>query len=151
MTSWHLLRLLVVGLSAALLSLAAAAHDYRFGTLVVVHPYATPTAPGAREGQFYIHTLRNSGTQADRLLGARSPLAEAMEIRRPGAGGTAAAKDSGAVEIAPGAEVRLRPGGEVHLAMRGLKAPLKEGERVVVFLRFERAGEREVSAWIQRP
>jgi copper(I)-binding protein len=35
--------------------------------------------------------------------------------------------------------------------MRGLKAPLKEGERVVVFLRFERAGEREVSAWIQRP
>jgi copper(I)-binding protein len=32
-----------------------------------------------------------------------------------------------------------------------LKAPLKEGERFAVVLRFERAGEKEVTAWVQQP
>jgi copper(I)-binding protein len=32
-----------------------------------------------------------------------------------------------------------------------LKAPLKEGDRFPVWLRFEIAGEKEVTVWVQKP
>ena len=63
----------------ALAALAAAwpagAHDFRVGDLVLDHPYATPTPPGAVNGAAYFRAIRNRGDQADRLLGASSPAA----------------------------------------------------------------------------
>jgi copper(I)-binding protein len=32
-----------------------------------------------------------------------------------------------------------------------LKAPLKNGDRFPMTLRFEKAGEREVMVWVQQP
>jgi copper(I)-binding protein len=47
------------------------------------------------------------------------------------------------LEIKPGATVALAPGG-FHLMMMGLKAPLKQGEKVPVTLTFEKAGSIDV-------
>ena len=48
-------------------------------------------------------------------------------------------------------EVRLRHGGGHHLMLIGLKAPLEDGDRFPMTLRFEKAGEREVMVWVQQP
>ena len=56
-----------------------------------------------------------------------------------------------AIEIPPGAVLKLRHGGDTHLMLLGLKAPLQDGERFALWLRFERAGEHEVTVWVQTP
>jgi copper(I)-binding protein len=38
-----------------------------------------------------------------------------------------------------------------HLMLEGLKAPLKDGERFDLTLKFEKAGERTVKVWVQTP
>jgi hypothetical protein len=47
------------------------------------------------------------------------------------------------LEIKPGETVTLAPGG-MHLMMMGLKAPLKQGEKVPLTLVFEKAGKIDV-------
>ena len=51
------------------------------------------------------------------------------------------------------AKTTVKPmhGGEWHLMLLDLKAPLKDGDRFAVTLRFERAGEKDVSVWVQQP
>ena len=44
------------------------------------------------------------------------------------------------IQVKPGETVVLKPGA-LHLMLVGLKAPLREGERFPVILRFARAGE----------
>ena len=48
------------------------------------------------------------------------------------------------VTIEPGTTVAFSPGG-YHLMLMGLKAPLKEGDRVKAVLTFEKAGPVEVT------
>lgn len=38
-----------------------------------------------------------------------------------------------------------------HLMLEDLKAPLKDGDRFDLTLRFEKAGERTVQIWVQTP
>ena len=52
------------------------------------------------------------------------------------------------LSIEPGKTVKLAPGG-YHLMMMDLKAPLKQGEKVLVTLEFERAGKVTVSLDVQ--
>ncbi|NDY92451.1 hypothetical protein [Ideonella livida] len=37
------------------------------------------------------------------------------------------------------------------MLLKGLETPLVEGKRFTLRLRFERAGEREVTVWVQQP
>ncbi len=52
--------------------------------------------------------------------------------------------------IAPGATVRVQPGGGMHLMLIGLKRPLKVGEHAAVTLDFARAGPVRVE-FVVRP
>ncbi len=132
---------------------AAAAHDFKAGSVVIDHPYATPTPAGARTGAVYFRALRNAGREADRLIGARTSVAASVEIHRTTIDGNDVMKmrPLEALDLPPGASPNLRHGGDLHLMLVDLKTPLKEGERFPVWLRFERAGEREVTVWVQRP
>jgi copper(I)-binding protein len=56
-----------------------------------------------------------------------------------------------AIDLPAGATLRLRHGGDTHVMLLDLKAPLKEGDRFPITLRFEHAGEREVMVWVQQP
>lgn len=148
--AWRRRWVLTAGLAACA---AAAAHDFKVGDLVIDHPYATPTPAGATTGAVYFRTLKNTGTQADRLLGVTTPAAASVEMHRSSvdAGNVMRMRAIDALELPAGAALKVRHGGEYHLMLVGLKAPLAVGERFPIRLRFERAGEREVMAWVQQP
>jgi copper(I)-binding protein len=146
------------GIAAALAALVtwaspAHAHDFRLGPLRIDHPYATPTPPGASTGAAYLRGIRNTGGQADRLIGASTPAARAVEIHRSviDAQHVMRMRAIDGIDLPPKGEVRLRHGGEHHLMLIGLQQPLKDGDRFPMTLRFEKAGEREVMVWVQQP
>lgn len=149
-------RLLLCGLAALGLTAAVGpvvAHDFKLGPLRVDHPYATPTPPGAANGAAYLRGIRNTGDQADRLVGASTPVAHNVEIHRSviDAQNVMRMRAIDGIDIPPKAELQLRHGGEHHLMLIGLRQPLKDGERFPMTLRFEKAGEREVMVWVQTP
>lgn len=148
-------RTLTAGLAAAL-SLAmpfASAHDFKLGPLRIDHPYATPTPAGATTAAAYLRTLRNTGDQPDRLIGASTPAARRVEIHRSviDASNVMRMRAIDAVDLPAKSEQKLRHGGELHLMLIDVKAPLKDGDRFPMTLRFEKAGEREVMVWVQQP
>jgi periplasmic copper chaperone A len=130
-------RLLLLALFAATPALAQVQID---------HAWMRATAPGAKVGGGYM-TIRNAGA-ADKLLSASSPAAGKVELHLH-------IEDNGVMkmrEVPGGYEVpakgafELKPGG-AHLMFMDLKAPFKEGDKVPVKLKFEKAGE--VSAEFQ--
>jgi copper(I)-binding protein len=129
------------------------AHDFKAGNITIDHPYATPTPSGARTGAVYFRALRNTGREGDRLLDARSTVAASVEIHRTvvDASDVMRMRQLDSLDLPPGASPSVRHGGDIHLMLIELKAPLKDGERFKLWLRFERAGEREVTVWVQRP
>jgi len=122
----------------------AAAHDYKIGSLQVVHPWARATPNGAKIGGGYLKVV-NNGTEPDRLVGGTSAVADRFEIHEMSMeGGVMRMRPlAGGLVIAPGATVELKPGG-LHLMFVNLKQPLKAGERVKGTLVFEKAGTVEV-------
>ncbi len=131
----------------------SAAHDFKLGPLRIDHPYAMPTPAGAKTGAAYLRTLRNTGDQADRLIGATTPAARAVEIHRSviDAQNVMRMRAIDGIALPPKADLQLRHGGEHHLMLIDLKQPLKDGDRFPMTLRFEKAGEREVMVWVQTP
>lgn len=131
----------------------AMAHDFRLGPLRIDHPYATPAPPGAASGAAYLRGIRNTGDQPDRLIGATTPAARTVEIHRSAidAQNVMRTRVIDGIALPPNADVRLRHGGEHQLMLIELKAPLKNGDRFPMTLRFQRAGEREVMVWVQQP
>lgn len=129
------------------------AHDFKLGPLRIDHPYALPTPPGAANGAAYLRGIRNTGDEVDRLVGARTPVARVVEIHRSGVDAQSVMRMRviEGIDLPPKAELKLRHGGDHHLMLVGLKQPLKDGDRFPMTLRFERAGERDVMVWVQRP
>lgn len=144
-------------LAAALLGTLASfgtvqAHDFRVGDLSIDHPYATPSLPGVQTGAAYLRGIRNKGKAPDRLIGASTPVAERVELHtRQAEGDVVRMREVTAIELPAGQEVQLRHGQPQHLMLVGLKQPLKVGDRFELTLRFERAGQTTVKAWVQQP
>jgi copper(I)-binding protein len=147
---------LLAGVVCAL-GLAAAvpvqAHDFRLGALRLDHPSATPTPAGATTGAAYLRGIRNTGDQPDRLVGAHTPVARAVEIHRHEVDERQVMRmrEVDGLDVPARGELRLRHDGAHHLMLIDLKAPLKVGDRFPLTLRFEKAGEREVTVWVQQP
>jgi periplasmic copper chaperone A len=145
----HPLRSVVLGLLFAWLPGLASAHDYKLGALEIDHPWARATPPTAPTGGGYL-VVTNTGTTPDRLIVARSPAAEQVqvhEMKMDGAVMRMRELDHG-LEIPAGGSVTLAPGG-FHLMMIGLKGPLKEGTRVPLTLIFEKAGSIDVEVAVE--
>lgn len=115
-------------------SLSAAAQ------VAVEQPWARATPPGASVAGGYM-VLRNAGAAGDRLVGASSPASARVELH-------VHVNDNGVMKMreVPGYDVpakgafELKPGG-AHLMFMELKRPFKEGDKVPVKLKFEKAGE----------
>ncbi|WP_372618465.1 copper chaperone PCu(A)C [Falsiroseomonas sp.] len=94
-------------------------------------------------------TIRNTGSEADRIVAARSPAARAVELHTHiREGDVMRMRPVPAIELPAGQEVRLAPGG-LHLMLIGLGAALERGGRVPVTLVFERAGEVTVELHVE--
>ena len=129
---------------ALLLPGAVLAHGYKLGTLDIGHPWTRATAPTAPSGGGFL-TVTNNGAAADRLIAARSPAAEQVQIHEMKMDGNVMRMrelEKG-LEIPAGGKVTLAPGG-LHLMLMGLKAPLVKDTRVPVTLVFEKAGSIDV-------
>ena len=123
---------------------AAQAHEYKVGTLQIIHPWARATPKGASVGGGYMKII-NTGTTADRLVGGSSPIASRFEIHEMsmdnGVMKMRPLKDG--VEIKPGQTVEFSPG-SFHIMLQDLKQPIKEGDHVKGTLTFEKAGPVDV-------
>jgi hypothetical protein len=128
----------------AVLANAASAHQYKLGSLEIVHPWARATPKGASVAAGYL-TIVNKGTTADRLVGFSSPEAGKFEIHEM-------SMDNGVmkmrplpngIEIKSGATVELKPG-SYHLMFVDIKRPFEKGKRVKGTLTFQKAGPIDV-------
>lgn len=131
-----------VGGAAALMLLStfgAAAHEVALSNFKIVHPWTREPAAGVRDVPVSM-TVRNTGTETERILAAASPLAR--EARIVGAGDTAS------IEIPPGQSVKLSTSGP-HIQLLGLTEPLTGYEMFPIWLTLEIAGRVEVEVMVE--
>ncbi len=131
-------------IASLLLISPALANDYKVAALEVAHPWARATPPSAPAGGGFL-TITNTGSTPDRLVSARSPVANLVQVHEMKMDGSVMRmrEVENGLEIPAGKSVTLAPGG-YHLMMMGLKAPLKQGTQVPVTLVFEKAGPLDV-------
>lgn len=134
---------LLSGLNLAVEAQAPTAH------ITVKQPWARATPGGAKIGAAYM-ALSNNGDTSDRLLGAATPVATQVQFHRhTEKDGISRMREVKTVEIAPHAEVAMKPGG-MHVMLVGLKQSLKEGDTFPLTLQFERAGRIEINVPVTR-
>lgn len=128
----------------AILVVSAFAHDYKVGPIEIEHPYARATMPGAPVSGGYM-VIRNTGTEADRLIAGSVDFAGKVEIHEMKMDGDVMKmrEIAGGLEIPAGGEVVLKPGG-YHVMFMQLGEQLKEGESRKATLTFEKAGSVDV-------
>ncbi len=123
------------------LSSPAPAHDFKAGDITVDHPWSRATPPAAKVASGFA-TIRNAGSQADRLLSASGEIAGKSEIHEMAvdANGVMTMRPlMDGVEIPAGATVELKPGA-IHLMLMELGSRPKEGEKFNGTLTFAKAG-----------
>jgi periplasmic copper chaperone A len=133
----------VVVLSAA--ATIAGAQEYKANSIEVDQPWSPATPRGASVAAGYM-TIKNAGTEPDRLTGASTPVAGKVEVHqmtmengimqmRPLASG---------LEIRPGQTVELKPN-SFHLMLENLKEPIQQGKPFKATLTFAKAGAINVN------
>ena len=88
---------------------------------------------------------------ADRLIAASTPVARKTDLMTMKGGNDAMTMTYvKGIEIPANTTVSLNPGG-LHVWLAELNQPLKAGQTFPLFLRFEKAGQREVKVTIIKP
>jgi copper(I)-binding protein len=139
-----LLSLALAGAGAAVI---AQTHTFKVAEISIGHPYARATAPGQPSGGAYLR-LENRGPD-DRLLGASADVSAGVELHMMKMeGDVMRMRQVDAIDVPSNKPVVLEPGG-LHLMLVGLKAPLKEGSRFPMTLKFEKAGDVQVEVSVE--
>ena len=117
--------------------------------LQVEQPWARATPPGASVAGGYM-TVRNAGA-ADKLVSASSPAAGKVELHvHINDNGVMRMREvKGGYAIPAKGAFELKPGG-AHLMFVQIARPFKEGDKIPVKLRFEKAGEVNVEFAVGR-
>jgi copper(I)-binding protein len=96
-------------------------------------------------------TIVNTGADADRLTGAESDVAEAVELHQTVMKDNVMSMSAvDAIEVPANGQVDLEPGG-YHVMLVGLKQGLNVGDTVKLTLVFEKAGRIDVQAQVKNP
>lgn len=143
-------RRLLAALSLTAAALSAHAHSFKLGELTIGHPYARATAPGQPAGGAYLN-IQNAGASGDKLVSASADVSKSVELHEMKMEGTVMRmREVSAVDVPAGKAVELKPGG-LHIMLMGLKAPLKQGDKFPLKLKFEKAGEVTVTVNVEGP
>ena len=106
----------------------------------IENPWSRATTPGAKIAAGYM-TIRNGSAAPERLVGASSPLAAKVETHvTMKDGDIMRMREVKGYEIPAKGHFELKPGG-AHLMLVDIKKPFKDGDRIPVTLRFEKAGD----------
>ena len=115
--------------------------------LVVEDAWVRAT-PGADIAAAYM-TLRNTGKASITVTGVESPFAgHAMIHETKVEGGQSKMRPHEQLVIAPGATVKLQPGG-LHVMMHDLKQPLTVGGKVPLVIQLSGGGTVEATAAVR--
>ena len=145
-----LLKTLAAAAMLTIVASAAQAEDVTLGNLTLSKTWTRATPPKAMAGGGFVE-ITNSGTEADRLIAASSPVAKKVELHEMAIndGVMVMREKEGGIEVPAGETVALKPGG-LHIMFMGLNAPLEEGTVVPVKLTFEKAGDVEIKLDVQK-
>ena len=132
-------------------------------TLIFLAALSAPTSHGAEPMGIAVHDswvremppvasttaaymmIENESAKPQVLMGAQSSLFERVELHRTvEEGGVASMVKQEQVEIAPGATLKMEPGG-YHVMLIGFKQPLKAGDEVPLVLQFEGGATKALS------
>jgi copper(I)-binding protein len=108
--------------------------------------WARATVPG-QSGSAAYFTIRNAGGE-DKLLTVSSPGADASLHSTSMDNGVMRMRPIEALDIPANGTVELKPGG-THVMLMGLKQPLQAGSALELDLKFEKSGERKVTAEVR--
>src|SRR6266480_3095532 len=115
----------------------------------IENAWTRATPPGAETAAGYL-TIRNRSSSPDHLLRAASPLAARVETHMHlHDGDVMRMRQVKGYDIPARGSLELKPG-VAHLMFVDIKRPFKEGEKIPVTLRFERAGEMKVEFRVGR-
>ena len=136
---------LVFALLAAFIAAPASAHSFKAGEIRIGHPWARPTADGAKTGEVYMAFL-NQGEKPDQLLGASTSVAQKVVLVAGNPDGTVS--DTSAIDLPLGRGVPMRPGA-THLRLDGLKGGLADGDHFTLRLTFANEKPIDVMVMVQ--
>jgi len=115
----------------------------------IENAWGRATPPGAKIAAGYM-TIRNDASAPDRLIAATSPAAEKVETHvTMKEGDVFRMRQVTGYDVPAHGSFELKPGG-AHLMLVNVKAPLQEGAKVPLTLRFERAGEVKTELQVGR-
>lgn len=114
--------------------LASHAHEYYLLSFTLIHPWAYPTEPGQSSAAVYFSV--QDVLRPDRLLQARSPVAEWVAFRAPGEVENSRVDE---LVIGPATQAQFGPEG-FHLRLEGLRSPLQLYAVYPLMLTFEHSG-----------
>lgn len=117
-------------------------------SIVVDQPWARATPKGAKTGAAYM-TVVNNGAAGDRLVGAATAVADKVQFHQDTEdNGVSRMREIPRVDLAPGAKTVFKPG-EMHMMLVGMKQPLVQGQSFSLTLRFEKAGNVEITVPVE--
>jgi hypothetical protein len=116
----------------------------------IERPWVRATAPGAQVAGGYM-VIRNQGAAGDRMVSASSPAAAKVELHvHINDNGVMKMREVRGYDVPAKGSFELKPGG-AHLMFMDIRRPFKEGEKVPVKLKFEKAGEVSAEFHVGRP
>ena len=132
-----------LALAAALLAFPAFAGE----TLMIQDPYARTMGGVGTSGAVFF-TVMNHGAEEDRLIDARSDVAQKVELHTHKDDGNGVMQMLHVPEgfvIPAGGEHALARGGD-HVMLMGLTREVDDGDVIILTLVFEKAGEVVIEA-----
>jgi periplasmic copper chaperone A len=131
------------------LSVAASAHEYTSKGVTVAHPWARATPGASKVGVAFLELKADAGV-VDKLIGGKTDVAGVVELHTHiMENNIAKMRRVDAVPLQPGGSVVFKPSG-LHLMLMDLKVPLKEGDLIKITLTFEKAGDIEIDAGVEK-
>ena len=142
------LRLALAALVLAGCWAPAGGADFEPGALVVKEPWVRETIGGSSVTAAYL-TIVNDGRAPDRLVGVASPAAGHAELHTHlMEGGMMKMREIKEVPVAAQDDTVFEPGGK-HIMLFDVSSPLRQGDRVLLRLTFEKSGTLEVQAEVR--
>ena len=113
--------------------------------------WARTTVQGMSMGGVFMQ-IENEGKTDDILLGGSAPVSERVEVHtHVNDNGVMRMREvEGGLPLPKGQKVELKPG-SYHIMLMGLKAPLQEGQKFPLTLKFKKAKPKTVTVEVKTP
>jgi copper(I)-binding protein len=147
------IKILILGLLLSGLLLLAGCNTSPGPEISIENAWGRPSPKVATAGAFYM-LIKNSGGEADKLVGGESPACRIVELHESymteeGAMGMRPV-EGGAIEIPASGEVELKIGGMHMMCIEKLQ-DFKVGAILPLTLNFEKTGNLKIDIEIREP